>query len=260
MSSKPWMPLYVGDFLADTAHLETIEIGAYLLLICHYWRTGPLPADEARLRNICRLSRHNFSKSKGVILKFFVLENEKYLHKRIDREIAKAVEISNKRAEAGRAGGVANAQASAKQLPTQSQSQLHIKKKTKAKKDFLDDLELPDFVNKETWAEFVQMRKEIKKKLTPTACKQIFRDMTKWHGDGINANDCLVNSIRGNWQGVFPPTKQKNEPTSKSSVDFVADNDLESWAKRNGAPGPKQQIGYDYNKYRADLTTWEKSR
>lgn len=138
MSSKPWIPFYVGDFLADTAHLETIEIGAYLLLICHYWRTGPLPADESRLRNICRLSRHNFSKSKAVILKFFVLENEKYLHKRIDSEIAKAIDISTVKAESGRRGGLAKAVANSKQKRTQSQSQSqsHIKKNNTSSNDF----------------------------------------------------------------------------------------------------------------------------
>jgi uncharacterized protein YdaU (DUF1376 family) len=41
--SQPWMPLYVGDYIADTAHLSCAESGAYLHLIMHYWRAGSLP-------------------------------------------------------------------------------------------------------------------------------------------------------------------------------------------------------------------------
>jgi len=131
MSNKAWFPFYVGDFLADTSHLSTVEVGAYVLLICHYWRTGPLPTDETRLRNICRLSRHNFSKSKAVILKFFVLENEKYLHKRIDKEISKANEITKKNTESGKRGGLASAMLKTKRIGTQSQSQSHSKEKSR---------------------------------------------------------------------------------------------------------------------------------
>ncbi len=47
MSSKTdiWMPIFIGDFLADTSHLDAERTGAYLILLFRYWRKGPLPND-----------------------------------------------------------------------------------------------------------------------------------------------------------------------------------------------------------------------
>jgi hypothetical protein len=49
MTAKPRMPLYIADHLADTAHLNAAQTGAYLHLIFHYWTAGGLPAGDAAL-------------------------------------------------------------------------------------------------------------------------------------------------------------------------------------------------------------------
>jgi Protein of unknown function (DUF1376) len=52
---RPWMALYVGDYLGDTGHLTTAQHGAYLLLMMHYWRKGELPYDDRQLSKITKL-------------------------------------------------------------------------------------------------------------------------------------------------------------------------------------------------------------
>ena len=104
--SVPWMPLYIADYLADTTHLRTVEHGAYMLLIMTYWRHGKLPADDAALARIARMSGREWQSVKGTLQALF---GDDWTHKRIDQELNKARTKSNSRAEAGSRGGNAKA-------------------------------------------------------------------------------------------------------------------------------------------------------
>ena len=98
------MPLYIGDYLADTAHLNAAEHGAYLLLIMHYWQKGSLPDDDCKLASIARAFPEQWSSMKATISEFF---DGGWKHPRIDAELAKSEAAYQRRAEAGRKGGTA---------------------------------------------------------------------------------------------------------------------------------------------------------
>jgi uncharacterized protein YdaU (DUF1376 family) len=104
--SRAWMPLYVADYLADTGELSTLEHGAYMLLIMHYWSKGGLPNDDQKLARITRLSPKEWQAVRDTLASLFGPE---WSHKRIDAELAKAEEKHERRAEAGRKGGMAKA-------------------------------------------------------------------------------------------------------------------------------------------------------
>jgi uncharacterized protein YdaU (DUF1376 family) len=130
--NRPWMPLYVADYLADTAHLGALESGAYLHLIMHYWQTGGLPDDARQLALIAKVSAHSWKKLSPVLQKFF---HDGWKHKRIEEELAKVSEISEKRRDAAnRRHGKqdANAPAIAVQKHTHSHSHTQKKKDTEA--------------------------------------------------------------------------------------------------------------------------------
>lgn len=121
MTSRPWMPLYIADYRADTAHLSAAEHGAYLLLIMHYWQTGGLPTEDSQLARIACMAPAEWRKARPTIAKFFT---DEWRHKRIDEEIAHAIEVSGKRKSAAQqrhSKRPANADANAEQLETQSQ-------------------------------------------------------------------------------------------------------------------------------------------
>lgn len=116
---RQWMPLYVPDYRADTAHLGALEHGAYLLLIMHYWLTGGLPDDEKQLSRIACTTDTEWRRCRPVIEKFF---EPGWKHRRIEKELAKAADISGKRrgaAEEMHQRKAATAYASAEQVHTQ---------------------------------------------------------------------------------------------------------------------------------------------
>lgn len=122
---RPWMPLYVADYRADTAHLSTMQHGAYLLLIMHYWQTGGLPDDDEQLARIACCAQVEWKRLRPVIVKFFA---DGWKHSRIEQELAKAAEISCKRSGAAQEmhrKRAANAHANAEQVHTQPQPLPH---------------------------------------------------------------------------------------------------------------------------------------
>lgn len=97
-----YMPLWVGDYLADTQHLSTQEHGIYMLLIMHYWRNGPLPDDKRKVLRISGVSR--YTNCLPILEEFFTLSEGRWRHKRIDLELQKNQEYRELRAKAGKAG------------------------------------------------------------------------------------------------------------------------------------------------------------
>ena len=125
MSKRPWFPFDVADFTMDTLTMTAEEVGAYILLLNYYWNNqGPITTDRRELMKVCRLSPHVFAKNFTKISQKFAEIDGKYFNKRMDAEIAKANDITKKRVNSGSVGGVANAIAKGKHLPTQLQSQL----------------------------------------------------------------------------------------------------------------------------------------
>jgi uncharacterized protein YdaU (DUF1376 family) len=104
--NRPWMPLYVGDYLGDTGHLTTAQHGAYLLLMMHYWRKGELPDDDRQLSKITKLPLRTWCEYRPTLQDFF---HSGWKHKRIDAELGRMMRVSEKRAIAGQKGGLGSA-------------------------------------------------------------------------------------------------------------------------------------------------------
>lgn len=123
-----YIPFFGRDFYASTAMWTAAEVGHYIRLLVIQWDSGSLPADLRRLELV----------SPGVSdvwqllqTKFPVCEDGLRRNARMEEHRAKAQELKQKRANAGRKGG--KPKANAKQNTKQNESKTEANGQAKTK-------------------------------------------------------------------------------------------------------------------------------
>lgn len=110
MSERPFMQLYVSDFVGDTLMLSAEHVGAYMLLLIALWNAdGTLPNDERKLARVARLSLKKWRSVASDLMPFFDVTPETITHGRLQKELQKSARQSQSRASAGAMGGAATA-------------------------------------------------------------------------------------------------------------------------------------------------------
>ena len=129
-----WFPFYIGDYLRETHGLTHAEKGVLVDLLCVYSNhQKPLPDDDRQLARLTGMSPKKWKKMRETISPIFLISDGLWRLPRLDEQIARSLEIRQKRREAGRAGGLkswrkreanakANASTDSKQMLNKSQS------------------------------------------------------------------------------------------------------------------------------------------
>lgn len=115
MAKEPFLPLFVGDFLASTAEWEGEERALYLLLLGYQWSLGTLPAEPRRLCKLAAWDWELFERCWSTVSVKFQAKDGRLTNDRLEKHRARGREISEKRANAGAIGGSVT-QANAKQM------------------------------------------------------------------------------------------------------------------------------------------------
>ncbi len=108
MKRKPdiWMPIYVGDYLADTCHLNAEEHGAYFLLLMHQWRVGHFSDGS-----ITAITRGASSTSQATVKHMLSTDQAGLFYSpRLDREKEAWIEKKGTYVKRASAGGRARAE------------------------------------------------------------------------------------------------------------------------------------------------------
>lgn len=101
MASLPYMQLYVADYLADTYHLTTEEHGAYMLMLMNYWQTGKALRYD-RIPSVVRMDKKRFKEIENNLCDFFTIEDDLWVHERIEEDLKSVLNKSNKASESAK--------------------------------------------------------------------------------------------------------------------------------------------------------------
>lgn len=93
----------------------------------------------------------------------------------------------------------------------------------KAKKFVAENFELPEWVNREDWVGFCEMRKSIGKPLSERACKIALGKLEDFRLHGEDVSEILKQSTFNNWQGLFRVHDSDDEKSALTdNIDFQA--------------------------------------
>lgn len=199
----------IGDYQSHTSHLSDIEDLVYRrLLDWYYLHECPIPLDEAEVSRQIRMRSH--IESIAIVLReYFERTDNGWIHHRANKEIAKADDKSVKASASAKARW---SKKDANALPTLSESNAthntlpitqDTEHKTQKKKATVVAFVLPDWIEKETWDAFIQMRKRIGKPPTDYALKLIVDKLVRFKANGQDVKQVLEKSITSGWQDVF---------------------------------------------------------
>lgn len=109
----PYMPLYVTDFISSyyVRLLTPLQFRGYVMLLCEAWNNSDMPAhlpnDERFLAEAARMTPEEWRENRETLLKKFQISDVGFYY---NPKLLEVYNLTIKRKEAGRHGGLARAQ------------------------------------------------------------------------------------------------------------------------------------------------------
>lgn len=102
---------------------------------------------------------------------------------------------------------------------TKKKPQSKTKAATKKKPTFsANEYPIPDFIQKEVWIAYHDMRVTKKKPATEYACKLLVDRLTEWHNAGLDIHQSIKKSIVEMWTDVYQPKTRINQQTQSPAT------------------------------------------
>jgi uncharacterized protein YdaU (DUF1376 family) len=200
----------IGDYASHTRHLSPIEDIAYRrLLDLYYLHERPLNSGLTSVARQINLREYE-SEVKSVLEEFFTLTDDGWINVRADKEIAHYRGKIEQASRAGRASAERRFNARSTDVQPTNNHKPITNNQIKERNPIVP-AELPDWLNKTDWNDFVEMRKKLKKPMTDRAVKLMLAKLETMKNKGINTSEVLQKSILANWSDVYEPKVQTQQ-------------------------------------------------
>jgi len=197
----------IGDYASHTRHLSPIEDIAYRrLLDLYYLHERPLNSGLTSVARQINLRDYE-SEVKSVLEEFFTLTEDGWINVRADKEIAHYRGKIEQASRAGRASAERRSNARSTDVQPTNNHKPITNNQIKERKPVVPT-ELPDWLNKTDWNDFVEMRKKLKKPMTDRAVKLMISKLETMKNKGIDTSAVLQKSIVSDWIDVYEPKVQ----------------------------------------------------
>ena len=207
---------HVGDYLRDTAHLTLEEDATYRRLLDFYYESeSPIPDDVSL---VARKIRSSPVLVACILSEYFTQTENGHTHARVEAELKAYHDMVNggrkgaaKRwhkgndthpiptPSAGDGQGIATGMLTMNHEPITNN---HIKEKDK-----VTAFAVPEWVDLETWTEYVKTRKP--KARSAGSLKAVVKKLEGFRAAGHNVNEILSTTLANGWQGLFEPKPVK---------------------------------------------------
>ena len=193
-----------------------LQHGSYTLLIDACYDREQFPTLAEAMEWTWASNSQEVEAVTFVLRKFFVLENDVYVQKRIQEEISEyhSKAETNKRIAKERETLRSEKRTDRERIVNGScddgnEPPPNHKPLTNNHKPITTALPLPDFINPEIWEMFKSHRGA---KFSTNAKNLTIKDLTKAQAEGNDPNEMLEKSIANGWKGVFTPRNKIFKP------------------------------------------------
>lgn len=242
--------IVLGSELADAEKTTPDAFRAAILLQFMSWQNVPassIPGDERRLAALIGVSTQKWKTIRECVLKGFVLCSDgRFYHEAVVEEaLAASSYRSKQRARANKRWqpqaslnlgdnlGITAGKPDATAFPIRSRSS------SSSPLDQEEAFLIPQWVPKDSWTAFSEMRRSIKAPMTSQAMKLIVAELTRISGPtGADAGAILDQSTRNSWKDVYP--LKNRSAVAATSTDLQGRNSAAAAAFATANGGAKR--------------------
>lgn len=218
MAKDPAFLFYPSDFLTGVSDLTMEERGQYITLLCLEHQKGRL---SKKMVSLCCGNA-----TADVLAKFSIDENGLYFNPRLELEIEKRKEHSEKQRNRALDGWKKrkenNATANATALPLENRNENENRDRNKVKIEKEQTFNFPKSELELCFDKFLEMRKKIKKPATPHAIdllKEKIKNLS--NGNETLAIEIINQSTLNGWQDLFPLRQNNSTQRGNSTENLI---------------------------------------